>query len=156
MAGKPLRWIVIGIGNPDRGDDGAGRAVAQLLRGTLPGDVTVLDLDGETSGLIAALDGVTAAYLVDASASGAPAGTVRRFDVGATPLSPAAFGISSHGLGLAEAVELARNLGQLPACCIVYAIEGQSFAVGASLSSPVALAVGTVAARLRIEIGARW
>ncbi len=60
--------------------------------------------------------------------------------------------MSSHGLGLAEAVELARALGQLPRSCVVYAIEGESFAVGAPLSPPVATAVADVAARLRVEI----
>ena len=98
---------------------------------------------------------MTAAFLVDACASGAPAGTVRRFDVAETPLPAAAFGLSSHGLGLAEAIELARALGLLPPSCVVYAIEGQSFAIGAPLSPPVATAVAAVAARLRVEIGGR-
>ena len=151
MDGLPPRRIVIGIGNGDRGDDAAGRAVARLLRGQLPADVALVEHDGETTGLIAQLDGAAAAVLVDACASGAPAGTVRRFDVAATSLPCAAFGLSSHGIGLAEAVELARMLGQLPSTCVVYAIEGASFALGAPLSPPVAAAVADVAARLRAE-----
>jgi hydrogenase maturation protease len=154
MASAQGRRIVIGIGNPDRGDDGAGRAVARLLRGNLPDDVVLVEHGGETTGLMARLDSMATAFLVDACASGAAAGTIRRFDVAATPLPPA-FGMSSHGLGLAEAVELARTLGQLPPCCIVYAIEGQSFAIGTPLSPPVALAVAEVAARLCTEIGGR-
>ncbi len=153
MANGRSRRIVIGIGNPDRGDDAAGRAVARLLRGLLPKDVDLVEHDGETTGLLARLDGVTAAFLVDACASGAPAGTVRRFDVAERLLPREAFGLSSHSLGLAEAVELARALGQLPLCCVVYAIEGESFAVGAPLSPPVVTAVAEVAARLRTEIG---
>jgi hydrogenase maturation protease len=146
---------VIGIGNLDRGDDAAGRAVTQLLAGTLPQDVGIVTHDGETTGLVAKLDGVTAAFLVDACASSAPAGTIRRFDVAETRLPRAEFGLSSHGLGLAEAIELARALGLLPPICVVYAIEGQSFAIGAPLSPKVVTAVAAVAARLRGEIGGR-
>lgn len=155
MAGARPRRIVIGIGNCDRGDDAAGRAVTRCLRGKLPGDVEIIDHDGETAGLIAHLDGVTAAFLVDACASGAPAGTVRRFDVAASPLPAATFGLSSHGIGLAEAIELARALGSLPPRCVVYAIEGLSFAIGAPLSPRVVAAVAEVAARLGVEIGGR-
>jgi hydrogenase maturation protease len=155
MASDRLRRIVIGIGNPDRGDDAAGRIVAQLLRGTLPEDVDLVEHDGETTGLLERFDGATKAFLIDACVSGAPTGTVRRYDVAVTPLPRAAFGVSSHGLGLSEAVELARTLGHLPRSCIVYAIEGESFAVGAPLSPPVATAVADVAARLRVEIDGR-
>ncbi len=144
--------LLIGVGNPDRGDDAAGRAVARRLRGRLPGDVEVAEDDGEATALIARFDGASAAFLVDACASGAPAGTVRRFDVGTTPLQRGALGVSSHGFGLAEAIELARALGELPPHCIVYAIEGASFAAGARLTPAVETAVADVAARLRGEI----
>ncbi|MBX5454505.1 MAG: hydrogenase maturation protease [Acidobacteriia bacterium] len=148
------RVRVIGIGNPDRGDDAAGRRVAALLRGTLPAKIAIVEHDGEATALLACLDGVEAAFLVDACASGAPAGTVRRFDVTAAPLPQRIFPFSTHGLGLAEAVELARALGALPKHCIVYAVEGASFAAGAPLSAPVRTAVATIAERIRAEIAA--
>lgn len=146
------RRIVLGIGNPDRGDDAAGRRVAQLLRRMLPEHVEVAEHDGEATALLARLDGAAAAYLIDACVSGAPAGTVHRFDVGTAPLPQAAFGLSTHGFGLAEAVELARSLGQLPEHCIVYAIEGNSFEIGAPLSPPASAAVAEVVRRLGSEI----
>lgn len=145
---------MIGIGNPDRGDDAAGRLVARLLRPGLPAGVTVAEMPGEAAALLARLEGVAAAYLVDASASGAPPGTVRRFDAGATPLPAATFELSSHGFGLAAAIELARALRQLPPRCIVYAIEGGCFEPGAPLSPAVAAAVAEVARRLAGEIAA--
>lgn len=147
--------VVIGIGNDHRGDDGAGRAVARLLRGTLPAGVDVAELGGEATELLSRLQGVAEAYVIDACASGAPSGTVRRFDVLAAPLPQDAFGLSTHGFGLAEAVELGRTLGQLPSRCIIYAIEGGSFATGAPLSQPVAAAVVDVAASLRAEIAGK-
>jgi hydrogenase maturation protease len=152
MPGASNRRIVIGVGNPDRGDDAVGRAVARRLLGALPADVEIVEAEGEATALMARLDGAEEAYLVDACASGAAAGTVRRFDVGAGPLPQDAFGVSTHGFGLAEAIELARALGQLPRRCIVYAVEGASFEIGAALSGPVAVAVADVADRLRAEI----
>lgn len=152
MARARPRRIVLGIGNPDRGDDAAGRAAARLLRGALPDDVEVAEHDGEATSLLARLDGAEAAYLIDASASGAPSGAIRRFDAAAAPLPGGAVGLSSHGFGIAEAVELGRALGQLPPRCVVYAIEGACFEVGAPLSPAVLAAVADVAGRLRAEI----
>jgi len=154
LADSVSRLLVIGIGNPDRGDDAAGRRVAGLLRGTMPAKIEIVEHDGEATALLAYLDGVGTAFLVDACASGAPAGTVWRFDVAAAPLPERIFNLSTHGLGLAEALELARALGLLPKHCIAYAVEGASFAVGAPLSAPVKTAVVTIAERIRAEIAA--
>lgn len=156
MATEPARCLVLGVGNLDRGDDAAGRVVARRLRGALPTEIEVAEVNGETAMLLEKLDGAADAYLVDACASGAPPGTIRRFDLHDAPLPQGLFGLSTHGLGLAEAIELARALGQLPPRCILYAIEGACFDVGASLSPSVADAVDEAAERLRVEIvGAR-
>lgn len=149
MANAGGRRIVIGIGNPDRGDDAAGRAVARRLRGLLPPEVAIAEEGGEATALMTRFDGAAEVYLVDACRSGAAAGTVRRFDVARAPLPHDAFGTSTHGFGVAQAVDLARALEQLPPRCVVYAIEGASFETGAPLSPPVAQAVADVADRLR-------
>lgn len=152
MTSTASRQIVLGIGNPDRGDDAAGRKVARRLRWMLPDDVAVAEHDGEATALLAWLDGAAAAYLVDACASGALAGTVHRFDVSVAPLPQSLFSLSTHGFGLAGAVELARALDQLPRRCIVYAIEGECFELGAPLSLSVSAAIAQVARRLGAEI----
>lgn len=146
------RTRVVGIGNPDRGDDAVGRAVVRRLLGRLPDGVEIVEADGEATALLARLDGAQAVYLVDACASGAAAGAIRRFDVATRPLPQGAFGLSTHGFGLAEAIELARVLEQLPPRCVVYAVEGGSFETGAPLSAPVAAAVPEVADRICAEL----
>lgn len=145
------RRVVIGIGNPDRGDDAAGLEVARLLRRLLPDGAEVGEHVGDAAALLDRLDGAAAAFLVDACISGAPAGTVRRVDAVVTPLPRWAGDASTHGFGLAEAIELARTLGRLPARCIVYAIEGQSFALGAPLSPRIGMAAAEVARRVAAE-----
>jgi hydrogenase maturation protease len=144
--------IIIGVGNPDRGDDAAGREVARRLRGACAGDVDVAELDGEATALLAKLETAEAAFVIDACVSGAPPGTIRRVDVAETPLCGAAFGLSSHGFGLAEALALAATLGVLPRRCVVYAIEGRRFDIGAPVSDAVARAIEEVVERLRLEV----
>lgn len=146
------RVVVICVGNPQRGDDGVGRAVARALGDSL-GDTEVIEEEGEATRVMARLEGADAAYIVDACVSGMRSGEIRRFEVGEGPLPQAAFAsASTHGFGLAEALELARTLGALPPCCVVYAIEGESFEIGAPMSPPVAAAVAVVADRLRKDI----
>jgi hydrogenase maturation protease len=147
-----MRRIVIGIGNPERGDDAAGRIVARRLRGALPQDIEIVEHDGEATGLLALLGGADAAFLIDACLSDASPGSIHCCDLAKGPLPPSASPVSSHGLGVAEALELARALGRLPRLCIVYAIEGQRFEVGASLSAAVTAAIAKVVRRLRTEL----
>ncbi|MBI1180974.1 MAG: hydrogenase maturation protease [Alphaproteobacteria bacterium] len=144
--------VVIGVGNPDRGDDDAGRAVAARLRGSVHDGVAVMEHAGEATSLLELMERADACWLVDAASSGAPAGTIRRFDVAAAPLPHTLLALSSHGFGVGEAVELARALGSLPRRCVVFAIEGAGFEAGAPLSQAVAQAVEAVAARIVREL----
>lgn len=142
------RRMVIGIGNPARGDDGAGPASIAALRGRLSADIELLQIDGEAAALLALLEQASDVYLVDACHSGAPAGTVRRFDLATVPLPHVNGASSTHGLGLAEGVELARALDSLPHRCVLYAIEGHSYVAGEPLSPAVRSAVAVVAERI--------
>lgn len=151
MTDAPRGPILLGIGNPDRGDDASGRIAAVLLRDALPPGIVVAECDGEATDLLTLIAGRDLAVIVDACLSGEPAGTVRRFDVAAAPLPAASYGLSTHGLGLDAAIELARSLGQLPARCIVYTIEGSDFAPGAALSPTIATAIRSVATSIITE-----
>ena len=151
-AAPARRALVVGIGNPDRGDDAAGRLAAGWLAGRLPPDADLVGHDGEVASLTALIEGASDIFMIDACASGAPAGTIRRFDVCAEPLPADTFAMSTHGLGLAQAIELARALGSLPERCVVYAIEGGTFEPGAPPSPAVVAAVEEVGRRLLDEI----
>jgi hydrogenase maturation protease len=142
--------LVLGVGNPDRGDDAVGRVVARLLRA--PAGVRVLELDGETTAILSALQGSECAWLIDAAQSGAPAGTIHRIDCCLTDAVIPRSTVSSHGFGVAEAIALARALDTLPPRCIVYAIEAAGFTHGAPLSPAVAHAAQEVADRILAEL----
>ncbi|SFI85216.1 hydrogenase maturation protease [Albimonas pacifica] len=146
MTGRPVR--VIGLGAPLRGDDAVGREVARRLRAHAPPGVEIHDSDGETAALVELLEGARAAILVDACRSGAAPGALRRLDAAAGPLPAGLGAVSTHGLGPAEAIELARALGVLPPRCLVYAIEAARFDPGAPLTPAVALAAERAAERI--------
>jgi hydrogenase maturation protease len=70
--------------------------------------------------------------------------TIYRFDALRQQL-PASYSFSStHAFGVAEAIQLARALDQLPASLIVYGIEGKKFVAGTELSPEVERAVQEV------------
>ena len=148
------RRVMIGLGNPSRGDDIAGRLVARLLREMRPTDVTVAELDGDAASLVAALCAGDAVWLADAACAGHPAGTIYRLDCAAGDAPPPSSSASSHGLGVAEALALARALGSLPRQCVLYAIEGGDFTPGAAPSTAVVTAARAVAARIAGELAA--
>jgi hydrogenase maturation protease len=129
--------------------------VARKLRGTLPNEVEVLEREGEPTGLIDAWGAGDEVWLIDAVVSGARPGTVHRLDATADALPAELFRTSTHHFGLAEAVEIARAVGRLPARLVVYGIEGASFDTGDRLSAEVEAAAAQVVAALREEVLAR-
>ncbi len=144
--------VVIGIGNQYRSDDGVGIVVARRLRERFLTRITVLEESGEGAALIDSWRGATWLMLVDAVRSGAPPGTIHRLDAHAAPVPAGFFHYSTHAFSVAEAIELARSLDQLPPHVIVYGIEGENFAAGVGLSHAVEQAVEAVVERAADEV----
>jgi hydrogenase maturation protease len=142
VPGGPL---VVGLGSPDRGDDGVGPAVARAVATRLP-EVAVVDHEDPTE-LLDLWSGHDPVVVVDAVRSGAVAGTVHWVETGqaARPVSTRAWDHSGHGsshaLGLGEMVELGRALGRLPTRLVVVGVEAECFDHGTPLTPRVAAAV---------------
>lgn len=85
--------------------------------------------------------GYASVILIDAIKAGTPPGTVSLFEASETPLPKAPFRHSSHLFGVAEAVETARALGDLPKQLWIVGVEAEDFGYGEGLSAPVAAAV---------------
>ena len=137
--------LVVGVGNAWRGDDAAGLELARRIART---GVEVRTVEGDASRLLDAWAGHEHIALVDAAAPASRPGALRTFRADREPLPAAGLRSSTHAFGVADAVELARALGRLPARVDVYAIEGAEFAVGAGLSAPVARTVQALAGTL--------
>jgi hydrogenase maturation protease len=152
MSSAHHHTIIIGVGNPFRSDDGVGIAVLQLIRSKIPADFKVVEETGDGTELLEAWQGADRVILVDAVQSGAPPGTIHRIDARAEKL-PSWFSRSStHAFGIAEAIELARAMNELPASVIIYGIVGLDFSAGTDLSPEVGQVVSKAAQQVLREI----
>jgi len=146
-AGAPetaSRVVVVGMGSEYRRDDGAGPAVAHRVAGHCAG-VAALGPIAEPLDLLGLWDGADLAVVVDAVRSGAEPGTVRVIELAAEPERARADDppgtTSTHGIGLAGVLRLARAVGRAPARVVVVGIEGADFGQGTGLSPAVDRAV---------------
>ena len=137
VAAKKRSSLVIGCGNRDRGDDAAGLIVAGKLRRL---GVNAVACSGETSALFELWRTASDVIVVDSVTTGAPPGTIHMWDVAQLTVLRKA-GTSTHGLGLAQAIDLARALHRLPRRLLVVGIEARNFEIGSHLSPEVQEAV---------------
>jgi len=140
--------LVIGVGNEYRGDDAAGVLVARWLRELHLPNLQVIESDGECTGLLASWHGAECVILLDAVRSGAVPGTIHHFNAKEESLPVSLRPGSTHALGIAEAIELAKVLEQLPHDLLVIGIEGRNFAIGASRSAAVEKAMPILLAQV--------
>lgn len=139
-----VRDLVIGLGNPDRGDDAVGAAVARAVAAERA-DVWVLEFDDPSDTLDAWATADTV-VIVDAVVSGGDLGHIHVVDAGARRLPTGGWaGGGTHALGLAAVVELARALGRLPRRLVLVGVEAGRFDHGAPMSHLVAAAVPAAA-----------
>ena len=155
---------VIGIGSPF-GADRAGWEVVDLLAREGAAGLSPLRCASPAGELLGMLRGTDRAVLVDAVVSGAPPGTVGRWE-GRGVLEPRS-ALSSHGLDVAAVLALGDALGELPATLVLYGIEvdPRTCAAGAPAVADLAMAnravadravphqaIAEAAARIRAEI----
>jgi hydrogenase maturation protease len=137
---------LIGIGQPLRGDDGAGPEAVRQWSQAHPQSASNLKLQIEFIetpglGLLELLQDSDAAILVDAAESGAAPGTVlvrtAPPKAGSMPAEKTA-----HGFGVAETLALAQSIGaRLPPFLVFITVEGARWDLGAGLSDPVRRAI---------------
>ncbi len=147
------RILVQCIGNRLRRDDGAGPRVADLLRqAELPDNVVIGEYWGEGSELMHAWHQAATVILVDSAHGGSAPGTLHSFNAAKQSIPRDFCYYTSHRFGVAEAVELARVLRQLPTTLFLHAIEGADFSPGEGLSEAVAAATQRLAEQLREQL----
>ncbi len=136
----PMSFLVIGYGNPLRGDDGVGWAVVERLERTAAAVpltlITRHQLLPELSDLIAQATGV---LFVDAAADGEPG------SICITPLSPDPTGpASSHQMGPGVLLAYTQELyGHCPPATLI-TVTGESFGYEEKLSPRLAALVATI------------
>jgi len=133
-----VRRAIVALGNPLMGDDGAGPAALERLRGmALPLGVALLDAGTAGLGLLHILADLDLVVLVDAVDFGGAPGEIRTF----TPseaCSRRPVPLSLHEGDALQIVALAERLGQCPRCIAVCAIQPARIAPAQGLTASVA------------------
>ena len=159
------RLLVVGCGNLLAGDDGAGvEVVERLVEAGVEGCQLCLMPSGGVD-LLEMFPAADVVLFVDAVTSGAPVGTLHLVplppagsvssgdkdmsggdgDIAATVVVPRAVSsLSSHGLGLLEAFELARALGRRVPRIVLLGVEIGEVTQGAPRSIAVERALATI------------
>jgi len=144
---------VIAAGNSFCGDDGVGAAVLDEIRRneTLPG-VDLVDIRCDALALLDHLVPDEPAVIVDAARMGREPGAVVAFRAKEARLRIRGDTLSAHGIGLAEALELARELGRLPVDLLIVGVEPARIGIARGLSEPVRGAIPRVLAIIAAEV----
>jgi hydrogenase maturation protease len=116
--------LIVGVGNPLRGDDGVGTTVARALaERDLPAGVEVVDGGTQGLGLVSVMEGRQRVILVDAADVGRVPGQFVRFALDEAHLRGDDQPLSVHAAGLREALLLAQALGVLPDQVIIFGVQ---------------------------------
>jgi hydrogenase maturation protease len=146
-----MSTVMFGVGNPDRGDDGAGWLVADLLEGNPL--VTVRRVAADPSAILTdpLWDEADQVVIVDTVRTGATVGEIHRWDLFELLTTAVPTGAGTHDLGIAATLGLAAALGRLPLDATVIGIEGRTFEPGSDPCPEVLAAVERVAASMDLE-----
>jgi hydrogenase maturation protease len=148
------RVRILGIGSPS-GDDQAGWLTVDALAAcgvTADRDIAIEKLDRPGASLIGLLEHADWVILLDAMQSGDRPGRIKRFDQDAWP--GYTHGLSSHGLGVLDALSLARAFGILPPRLDLYGIEITLACPGDEASDDIQAAARHLARHIAADLAA--
>lgn len=106
-------WLIVGVGTPASGDDEIGLALVRALsrQADFAGRCRLLECADAATVASSLLEWQKPAIVVDAADMGLVPGEYRFFPDSNAAITLKASSVSTHGLGLAEGLELARTLG---------------------------------------------
>jgi hydrogenase maturation protease len=143
------RSLVIGLGNPLRGDDGVGPEVIHSLRRRRLDGLQLVESDGHDLVEWLAAEGFDQVVIIDAADLALMPGSWVRLTpevLGATPLG------LTHEIGLVEALGLLEAIRIRPAPIVIFAVQPAAIGWGPGLSRAVRRAVPAVASAIRREL----
>ena len=111
-----MKTAIIGIGNPLMGDDGAGIAVLNKLKGRkseLPGDIDYIEMGTGGIDLVHILADYDRVVIIDAAEFGGQPAEVRKFRPSEVKTLKTQ-GYSLHDWDLFTSLEISKRMGELP------------------------------------------
>ncbi len=149
---SPAAIRVIGVGNLWRGDDAVGLLAARLLRERQGPSIEVIDGEGNGLVLLEMMEGVDHVVFIDAVKGGGRPGEIIRLDLSMESRWENTVSCSTHAMGLAQVIDLARILGRLPKHVVLYGIVIESAESGAPLSEAARAGLETVVMQVNEEV----
>jgi hydrogenase maturation protease len=158
---RPSEILVVGLGNPILGDDGAGWRVANEVKARLDDPGGTIEVDCASLGGLSLMErmlGYQRVILVDTIASGAtPDGTVSVYALSDLPDPKTGHTASAHDASLMTALKAAELMGAaVPARVDIVAIEARScYDFSEVLSPAIAAAVPIATSKVQelLEMG---
>ena len=141
--------FIIGVGNSARSDDGVGEYVVSALK-SAGFDGVALDIDGtRLLDYFAMHDDI---IIVDAiNHTSVALGEFLEFDALQKEIPLQLFHYSSHLIGVAEGIKLAKELGTLPKTLKVYGLGGNNFNYGFELDAKLQQAADLLILKIKSE-----
>lgn len=145
---------IIGCGNINRGDDGAGPAViARLAAEDLPSDVALLDAGTDGMAVMYRARGAQQLIVIDAREPEGKPGAIYEVPGDVLAAEPV-HGVGLHAFRWDNALFVGRKIfgDDFPSDVQVYLIEAQTLDYAIELSGPVVAAVEKVAAKIAARL----
>ncbi len=144
---------IIAVGNSFYGDDGVGAAVLERIRhDDLFPEAELFDAHTDALSVLDHLVPGELNVVVDAARMDLEPGSVVGFRPDQVRLKIKSDHLSMHGFGLAEAFDLAGQLGKLPEEVLIVGVEPERVAINKGLSEAVRQAVPRVISIIQGEV----
>ncbi len=152
MRGKPLKIMVLGIGNLLMQDDGIGvHVLRRLEKMDLPAEVELVDGGTHSYDLLDFFSQADICIVVDAMRGGGEPGTVYRVPLEELGLVPNPHIQSLHEISFAEAMHMLQLEGYSPQV-LVYGVEPQSVELSLELTPVVAKQIPRILSMIQKDI----
>jgi hydrogenase maturation protease len=154
---QATRRLILGLGNPLRGDDGVGSAIITRLTKQIELPASVDLIDGGIAGMkiLTMLEGYDHVILVDAADLGLSCGEWLRLDLDEllrSSIVPDKKG-TLHEAGVVDALAVGRAMNMLPLNVSIYVIQAQDIHGVAGMSSSVRESIPAICDAILSEIG---
>jgi len=149
---KPL---IVGIGNPFRGDDAVGLEVARSLQSTFGNTLDVIYCEGDPTDLLELWSDRDQVFLIDAVSTGAQnIGFLHQFHPLENPIPASLSSSSTHLIDINQVIELGKALGSIPKMITLFGIESHNFSLERSISASLKKQLDTISQTIEKEIRA--
>jgi hydrogenase maturation protease len=147
-----MKTLFIAVGHRYRHDDGVALELAARLRAqNIPG-LAIAEASDDMIRLVDLWSDYDTVVICDAVYAGEAPGTIYRRDPVACRLPRHWFAVSSHQLGVPEAIELGRAMKRLPSRLLFIGIEARDFSHGEGLTPEVERALTPAMEVVRAEL----